>query len=90
MGECVFSLFSSNIIYLHTARIHHNLDTTAKASRGEIGGELCLHNTVVAVRARDAAPDNADLPSQSALLCAVHVCYPLAQIEGDVLDRLER
>jgi hypothetical protein len=62
---------------LTRAGVEHDAHAGAEGLRRDVVAELGAHNARVAVRARDAAPDDADLGAADLLLCAVH--------EGDAL-----
>lgn len=86
LWDCEVNLYKANICTDHAYPVAHGL-------RGQVGAEAGPHAAGAAVRARDLAPDGAQLGllaaraarDGSALLGAVHVHAALAGVELGVV-----
>ena len=61
--------------------VEHDTDTSSESLGRDVVGELGTNNTRVAVRAGDAAPDDADLGATNLLGGLVDVSDALAEVE---------
>ena len=76
---------------LDARRVQHDADSAAQGLGGQVASELGADDTTTAVRAGDAAPDDAQVGLLTTagvalgVLGLVHVCDALAQVELGVL-----
>lgn len=70
---------------LNAAGVHHDPNGATQAGRGQVGAELGLHNTSVAMGTHDLAPDAAEVGALLQGGGLVHIGEPLASVEVSLL-----